>query len=50
MEDAYRQGKVRAIGVSNFYPARLMDLWLHVGIKPAVNQFQSIRSFSSRML
>lgn len=40
MEEAYRKGKLRAIGVSNFNPARLMDLWLHVDIKPMVNQVE----------
>ena len=41
MERAYREGKVRAIGVSNFYPDRFIDLQEHVEIKPAVNQVES---------
>jgi len=38
MEEAYREGKLRAIGVSNFYPDRLVDLCQFVEITPAVNQ------------
>lgn len=41
MEEAYRAGKVRAIGVSNFYPDRLIDLCNFVDIKPAVNQVET---------
>lgn len=41
MEAAYRAGKVRAIGVSNFYPDRFIDLAEHVEIKPAVNQVET---------
>lgn len=41
MERAYREGKVRSIGVSNFYPDRLIDLWEHVEVKPAVNQVET---------
>lgn len=41
MERAYRAGKVRAIGVSNFYPDRFIDLAEHVEIKPAVNQVET---------
>lgn len=40
MERLYKQGKVRAIGVSNFHPDRLMDLIIHNEIKPAVNQIE----------
>ncbi|MGV2287861.1 aldo/keto reductase [Trinickia sp. YCB016] len=40
MEDALRQGKVRAIGVSNFYPDRLMDIKAFNEIAPAVNQVE----------
>lgn len=40
MEELYRQGKVRAIGVSNFYPDRIMDLMVHNDITPAVNQIE----------
>jgi 2,5-diketo-D-gluconate reductase A len=40
MEDLYQQGKVRAIGVSNFPPDRIMDLMIHNNITPAVNQIE----------
>ncbi|MDL5611681.1 MULTISPECIES: aldo/keto reductase [Bacillus subtilis group] len=41
MEDLYREGKIRAIGVSNFHPDRLMDLIMHNEIVPAVNQIET---------
>lgn len=41
MEEAYKEGKVRAIGVSNFYPDRLIDLYHFSEIKPAVNQIET---------
>ncbi len=41
LEELYKQGKIRAIGVSNFFPDRLMDLTLHNEIKPAVNQIET---------
>lgn len=41
MEEAYRVGKVRAIGVSNFYPDRYLDLAHFAEIKPAVNQVET---------
>ena len=40
MEELYQQGKVRAIGVSNFQPDRIMDLMTHNKITPAVNQIE----------
>ena len=40
MEELYQQGKIRAIGVSNFYPDRIMDLMIHNKITPAVNQIE----------
>jgi diketogulonate reductase-like aldo/keto reductase len=40
MEELYQQGKTRAIGVSNFQPDRIMDLIIHNGITPAVNQIE----------
>ena len=40
MEEFYQQGKVRAIGVSNFQPDRLMDLMIHNKVKPAINQVE----------
>lgn len=40
MEELYREGRIRAIGVSNFYPDRLMDLIVHNEVVPAVNQIE----------
>ena len=40
MEDAYRDGKLRAIGVSNFQAARFFDFAHYVDMKPMVNQLQ----------
>jgi 2,5-diketo-D-gluconate reductase A len=40
MEELYQTGKTRAIGVSNFYPDRILDLMLHNRIPPAVNQIE----------
>ena len=40
MEEAYRDGKLRAIGVSNFQEARFFDFQHYVEIKPMVNQLQ----------
>lgn len=40
MEDLYRAGTVRAIGVANFQPDRLMDLMIHNSVTPAVNQIE----------
>ena len=40
MEELYREGKIRAIGVCNFDAARLMDLCYNVEIKPMVNQIE----------
>jgi diketogulonate reductase-like aldo/keto reductase len=41
MEEAYKEGKIRAIGVSNFYPDRFIDLAEFVNVKPAVNQVET---------
>lgn len=41
MEDLYKEGKIRAIGVSNFYPDRLIDLIVHNEIVPAINQIET---------
>lgn len=38
--DLYKEGKIKAIGVSNFYPDRLVDLALFNEVKPAVNQVE----------
>ena len=40
MQDLYKEGKIKAIGVSNFYPDRLVDLSLFNEIVPAVNQIE----------
>ena len=40
MEELYEEGKVRAIGVCNFYPDRLTDLCLNARIAPMVNQVE----------
>lgn len=40
MEELYEEGKIRAIGVCNFYPERLADLCLNARIKPMVNQVE----------
>ena len=41
MQELYKEGKVRAIGVSNFHPDRLIDLIVHNEIVPAVNQIET---------
>jgi len=41
MEELYRDRKVRAIGVSNFHPDRVMDFIVHQDVKPAVNQIET---------
>jgi 2,5-diketo-D-gluconate reductase A len=41
MEELYKDGKIRAIGVSNFQPDRLIDLIIHNEIVPAVNQVET---------
>ena len=41
MEALYREGRVRAIGVSNFPPDRVMDLIVHNDVTPAVNQIET---------
>lgn len=41
MEELYKEGKVRAMGVSNFQPDRLIDLIIHNEIIPAVNQIET---------
>ena len=40
MEELYKEGRIRAIGVSNFYPDRLVDLCVKAEIIPAVNQVE----------
>ena len=41
MEELYREGRAKAIGVSNFHPDRVMDLILHNEVPPAVNQVET---------
>ncbi|MCE7072548.1 aldo/keto reductase [Dyadobacter sp. CY327] len=41
MQELYKEGKIRAIGVSNFQPDRLIDLIIHNEIVPAVNQIET---------
>lgn len=41
MEEAYKEGWIRAIGVSNFYPDRFIDLCQYVEVKPAINQIET---------
>jgi diketogulonate reductase-like aldo/keto reductase len=41
MEELYREGRIRAIGVSNFQPDRIMDLIIHNEVTPAVNQIET---------
>jgi 2,5-diketo-D-gluconate reductase A len=41
MEELYHEGRIRAIGVSNFHPDRVMDFIMHQEVKPAVNQIET---------
>jgi 2,5-diketo-D-gluconate reductase A len=41
MQDLYKEGRVKAIGVSNFHPDRLIDLIIHNEIVPAINQIET---------
>ena len=41
MEELYSEGKIKAIGVSNFYPDRLIDLIVHNKVVPAINQIET---------
>jgi len=40
LEELYEEGKIRVIGVCNFFPDRLMDFCLHCNIRPMVNQVE----------
>ena len=40
MQELYKSGQIRAIGVSNFYTARLLDLMINNEVTPAVNQIE----------
>lgn len=46
MEELYEEGKIRAIGVCNFYPDRLTDLCLNARIAPMVNQVELLPFFA----
>ena len=48
MEELYKEGRIRAIGVSNFYPDRLVDLCVNTEIIPAVNQVECHPFFQQR--
>ena len=41
MEDLYRKGKIKAIGISNFEPDQLAELMTYASVKPAVNQIET---------
>ncbi len=41
MEELYREGRIKAIGISNFQPDRVMDLIVHNEVVPAVNQIET---------
>jgi 2,5-diketo-D-gluconate reductase A len=41
MEELYREGRIRAIGVANFEPDRIMDLIMHNKVVPAVDQIET---------
>lgn len=41
MEELYKEGRIRAIGVSNFHPDRLIDLIVHNEVVPAMNQIET---------
>jgi 2,5-diketo-D-gluconate reductase A len=41
MEELYREGRIRAIGVANFQPDRIMDLIMHNKVVPAVDQIET---------
>lgn len=40
LQEFYKEGKIKVIGVSNFYPDRLVDLYVNAEIPPAVNQIE----------
>lgn len=48
MAELYKEGRIRAIGVSNFYPDRLADFCVNVDVKPAVNQIELHPFFAQR--
>jgi 2,5-diketo-D-gluconate reductase A len=48
MQELHEAGRIRAIGVSNFQPDRVMDLMLHHRVKPAVNQIETHPFYQQR--
>lgn len=48
MEELYKERKIRAIGVSNFQPDRVMDLMIHNEVVPAINQIE-VNPFQQRI-
>lgn len=49
LEELYNEGKIRAIGVSNFYPDRLVDICSFANIKPMVNQVE-VHPFNQQVI
>ena len=41
MQELYEEGKIKAIGVANFHPDRVMDLIINSGFTPAINQIET---------
>ncbi len=41
MTELYQEGKIKAIGVANFHPDRIMDLLINSGVTPAINQIET---------
>lgn len=41
MQELYAEGKIRAIGVANFHPDRMIDLIINSGFTPAINQIET---------
>lgn len=50
MEELYKEGKIRSIGVSNFYPDRFIDFCYNVEVKPAINQVEMHPLFQQKEL
>ena len=48
MEELYKEGKIRAIGVSNFEPEQIEDLMAYAKVKPAINQIETHVFFQQR--
>lgn len=50
MEELYKAGKIKAIGISNFDPAQLADLLSYAEVKPVINQIETHAFFNKRMI